>query len=218
MPFKTSILLFSTFFLLFQTGCSSKSPAPSECGSGTMVQSVGLGVTVGVIASNLVQSNMFVGALIGGLAGAAGGKQLLTLQCQYYGDEKLLLEQISHNIASQNSLVIKTKQLNKKMHSLYEEITQLKSNKYFQLNRRNELEQRINRKQNEVLNIQTLNHQVMGTSHAYYDAVSNSNFSQKDKESIHRSLKNIFHSLNSIEEASLYNLKQLNNFKRKLRK
>jgi len=212
--FKLSLLLISVLSL---SACSSKSPQTAECGEGTVQEGTAIGTVVGAVAGKLANTNMFVGAIVGGLIGNISTQRLASLQCQYHGEEKKLLEDITHNIEDQNTLAQKTNMLNNKMSLLYKEIKEIKKEeKTLQLSRKNDLYHKINNKKEEILNIQRLNREVIDSTKIYYSSLNNSNFSKMDKESVQNSLSNILSSLHSIEDASIYNLNQLEKFKKKI--
>ena len=212
--FKLSLLLVS---LLLFSSCSSKSPSTAECGEGTVQEGTAIGAVVGAVAGKLANTNIFVGAIVGGLIGNISTQRLASLQCQYHGKEKKLLEKITYNIEEQNRLAKKINMLNSKMSRLYKEIEQIKKEeKSLQLSQKNNLYNRINNKKEEILNIQKLNKEVIDTTQLYYNSLNGSKFSKMDKESVQNSLRNILSSLYSIKNASIYNLNQLEKFKRKI--
>lgn len=212
--FKISTLVLLTLILL--SACTQKKPSTSECGEGTVEQGTAIGVVVGAVAGQLANSNIFVGAIVGGLIGNISTQRLASLQCQYQGKEQELLSNITHNIENQNSLAQKTNLLNNKMSLLYQEIEAMQAKENFQISQKNDLLTQINKKKEEILNIQQLNREVIKSTKTYYNALTHSKFSTQDKVSVQNSLNNILSSLHSIENASIYNLSQLEKFKRKI--
>jgi len=210
-----SLLLASLLILL--PACSHKSPQQTaECGEGTVQQGIALGTVLGAVAGRLINTNIFVGAIVGGLIGSISTQRLVSLQCQYYGKEKKLLKNITHNIEKQNNLAKKTNLLNNKMSLLYREIIEIKKEKNKKESKKNDLLDKIANKKEEILRVQKLNREVINSTTLYYNSLNNSKFSQQDKKSVQNSLDNILSSLHSIENASVYNLRQLENFKRKI--
>ena len=214
--FKKYTLPLISLFLLTFSACSNKAQPTAECGEGTVQQGTAIGTVVGAVAGNLAHTNMFVGAIVGGFIGTISSQRLASLQCQYHGKEKELLKNITHNIKEQNNLAQETNLVNKKMSLLYKEIKQVKEEKNLHLSQKNNLLYKINNKKEEILKIQQLNREVIDSTELYYSSLNSSNFSKQDKESVQNSLSNILSSLHSIENASIYNLKQLEKFKGKI--
>ena len=214
--FKTSTLSLLLVFITTLSACSNKSPQTAECGEGTVQQGMAVGSIVGAVAGKLAHSNMFVGAIVGGLIGYISTTKLASLQCQYLGKEKKLLENITQNIEKQNNLAQQTNILNNKMTLLYQEIKEIEKEKIYQDSQKNNLLSKINAKKEEILNIQQLNREVIDSTSIYYNSLNDSSFSKQDKESVQNSLSHILSSLHNIENASIYNLNQLEKFKRKI--
>ena len=214
---KISTLSLLLVSLLILPACSQKSPQhPAECGEGTVQQGTAVGTVVGAVAGKLANTNIFVSAIVGGLIGTISTQRLASLQCQYYGKEKKLLENITYNIEEQNNLAQKTNLLNNKMSLLYREIIDMKKENTRKESKKNDLLNKIANKKEEILKVQQLNREVIDSTELYYSSLNNSKFSRQDKKSVQNSLNNILASLHSIENASVYNLNQLEKFKRKV--
>jgi len=219
LQFNPISLILGIFFLFFFTACSSKNPSIAnnhECGAGTVIQSASIGALIGSVTGKLLQNNILVGAVIGGVAGGFGGIKLANMQCEYYGQEKSLLKKVQSNIKSQNSLAQQTNGLNQKISQLYHKISLLKHSYQSSLEKKQTLLDDISIKEKEVLNIQSLNNNVLKKTKQYYKELKEKQYSQQDREKVERSLKSILSSLSSIKKSCIYNLKQLNKFKAKV--
>ena len=213
---KLPILSLSMMVIFSFSACSQKNTQLGECGEKTVLQGTAVGTVLGAVAGKLSQTNIFLGAIVGGVVGTVGSRYLASLQCQYYGKERVLLEQITENIEEQNSLANSTNNLNKRMSTLYNEIETLKHQKYLQASQKENLLNKIKIKREEIRSLQRLNSEVMQSTKTYYASVKAAKFSKADKESVQHSLNSIFSSLTHIEKASQYNLKQLEKFERRV--
>lgn len=213
MQYKT-LFITSLFFLL--SACSSKTASPLECGELTTIQGVTIGSVTGGVVAKLSQVNAITGVLVGGVLGAVAGKKLASMQCQYYGKEQALLDNIQINIKEQGNLAKQSRELNSKISQLYNEMSLLKKRYHGDLVQKKELLEKIAIKKEEVEKIQKLNQNVMKKTKEYYQDLNRANYSKKDRKNIEQSLNSILSSLDSIEKSSRYNLEQLNQFRERI--
>ena len=213
MQYKT-LFITSLFFLL--SACSSKTAPPLECGELTTIQGVTIGSVTGGVVAKLSQVNAITGVLVGGVLGAVAGKKLASMQCQYYGKEQALLDNIQINIKEQGNLAKQSRELNSKISQLYNEMSLLKKRYHGDLVQKEELLEKIAIKKEEVEKIQKLNQNVMKKTKEYYQDLNRANYSKKDRKNIEQSLNSILSSLDSIEKSSRYNLEQLNQFRERI--
>ena len=206
--------IFLLFSILIVTGCTNK--ISNKCGVNTNSQALITGSIIGGIASKLSNINPIVGVIVGGIVGAVGGRQLASLQCQYYNKEKSLIQEIQNSVKEQNNLVKKTTSLNKEMTLLYNKTYLLKMSYNKVLKDKIALKKEILLKKEEVLDIQSLNSKVRLSTQEYYNTLNERKYSKIDKKQIKISLNSIFKSLTSIENSCIYNLQQLKKFKRNL--
>lgn len=92
------ILLVSTLLI---TGCSQKkvdvplaANEKSDCGEGTVVTSAAMGAVSGSVLGKITSVSIPATMILGSVAGSTYGNHLKELQCKYYNDERLLIQQI----------------------------------------------------------------------------------------------------------------------------
>lgn len=204
-------------------GCSTKSKPnfienskvvgiQEECGERTTMQGALIGTIAGGITSQLIQVTPLISAVVGGVIGTVGGYKLASMQCKYQDIEQTLLKKIQRSIKKQNLLTVKTNYLNKRMSKLYTEISDVQNQYHMTLAKKQQLQNEIILKKEEVAEIQMLNNDVIFITENYYNELEARNYSKTDKKNIKNSLNKVLTSLGSITESCAYNLEQLNKF------
>jgi len=181
-----------------------------------MIQATGIGAVLGGITAKVTQHSGIVGAIIGGVVGAITGQKLSNMQCDYEGQEEILLSKINTAIENNTYLINQTNSLNQHMSTLYSQINTMQANQQTNLRKKSYLISEINKKKREILNIKTLNNNVLLKVRQYNSLLKNTKYSKQDKERVQNTLQKITISLQKIKRASIYNLKQLDEFKKKV--
>ena len=154
-------------------------------------------------------------AISGSLTGVKENR-LTAMKYKYSGKEERLLSKIKNNLQKQNSLARSTNQLSREMSSLNQKIKNLHKESQVTKEEKSKLYTEIKEKEEAIYTLQKINHSVHFNSSTYYKTIRETDISTTDQEIIQESLSDVLKNLNSVEEASIYNLKQLKLFKKKL--
>jgi len=216
--YKKNLFIFIPLLILLSS-CAQKEPnTPKNCGDNTMLEAAGVGAVVGGIAAKVTRHSGIVGAVIGGVVGAIAGQQLSNMQCDYAGQEQILLNKINMAIEKNAYLVNQTNTLNQQMFTLYSQINTIQTNQESNLRKKSYLINEINKKKKEVLGIKTLNSTVMLKVRQYNTLLNSAKYSKLDKQRVQNTLQKITISLQAIKRASIYNLNQLNQFEKRVQR
>jgi hypothetical protein len=142
------------------------------------------------------------------------GAKLASMQCYYYGEERVLLQDITMNMKKQLSLAKVTNEFNKEMTLLYNETNELKKEKHISLLEQEVLDKKIEKKKDIIYTLQKLNKNIIYDSTTHLKSLQDAKFSEVDKKSIETSLHKVVKNLHQIEKASTYNLEQLQLFQK----
>jgi len=142
------------------------------------------------------------------------GIKLASMQCYYYGDEKILLQAIRMNMKKELNLAKVTNDFNKEMTLLYNERNKLKNEKRIMISEKETLYKKIAESKDTIYTLQKLNINILYDSKNYLKSIQDAKFSEVDKKTIERLLHKVVKNLHQIEKASIYNLEQLKLFQK----
>lgn len=145
---------------------------------------------------------------------ALTGIKLASMQCYYYGDEKILLQAIRRNMKKELNLAKVTNDFNKEMTLLYNERNKLKNEKSIMISEKETLYKKIAESKDTIYTLQKLNINILYDSKNYLKSIQDAKFSEVDKKTIEKLLHKVVKNLHQIEKASIYNLEQLKLFQK----